>query len=87
MQIFQWYCNRCGMKGSFDVTLKLVPCDLEVIGSSYKNSLLLCRVKLYIIDPSPGPHINENFVHQSVLYCNAIDKESTLERVKTIISM
>lgn len=38
------------MKGSFDVTVNLLPCDLEVTGLSYENNLLQSRIILHTID-------------------------------------
>lgn len=42
------------MKGSPDVTVKLLPCDLEISGLSRENNLLQNMIRLCTIDPSLG---------------------------------
>lgn len=46
--------------------VKLLPCNLEVTGSNHENSLLLCRIKLRIIDFSLELYISWSFVHQTI---------------------
>lgn len=52
-------------KESLGATVKLLLCDLVVMGSSSGNSLLQCRVRLHIIDPFSGPFIGGNFMHRN----------------------
>lgn len=56
------------LKGSLGVTVKLLPCDLQVTDLSHKNSLLQNRVKLHTIDSFPGSHIGGSFVRRTTLY-------------------
>lgn len=56
------------MKGSLDVTIKLLSCNLVVMSSSYRNNLLQYRIRLHIIDFFPGLYINGSFVHQTIFF-------------------
>lgn len=47
--------------------VKLLPCDLEVMGLSCENSLLQYRVKPQTIDPFLGSRIGGNFVHRAAI--------------------
>lgn len=55
-------------KENLGATVKLLPYDLKVRGSSHENDLLLCRIRLHTIDPFPRLHIGKSFVHQAALY-------------------
>lgn len=54
-------------KGSLGKTVKLLPCYLEITGSSYENNLLQSRVKLCIIDHFQGSRVDRRFVHRIIL--------------------
>lgn len=48
--------------------IKLLPCDLVVLGSSRGNNFLQCKVRLHMLDPFSGSHISRSFVHRVALY-------------------
>lgn len=47
--------------------IKLLPCNLMVMGSSHGKSLLQCNGTLRTIDPFPKPCIGKSFVYRVAL--------------------
>lgn len=54
--------------------VKLLLCNLNVTGSSHGNNFLQSKIRLRIIDLSPGAHIGGSFVHRTALYLNGYPK-------------
>lgn len=54
-------------KRSLGAAVKLLPCDLEIMGSSHRNNLMQSKIRLCTIDSFLRPHIGGCFVHRTAL--------------------
>lgn len=61
---FYFYLIFLLEKGSFSPTVKLLPYNLEITGSSHGNSLLLYKIRLRTVDLSLGSYIGWRFMHR-----------------------